>query len=112
MDEAQFLDWLEQMLLYSVNVFGREEMEKWIYDIGITYSITDRSIEKTAAFISRYIKGEQIIRRILPEARIGGFNVTSDMADMCMEILSGVLEAGGHPDFYIYEHISLCFCGG
>ncbi len=110
-DEAQFLDWLEQMLLYSVNVFGREEMEKWIYDIGITYSITDRSIEKTAAFISRYIKGEQIIRRILPEARIGGFNVTSDMADVCMEILSGVLEAGGHPDFISMSIFPYVFVG-
>lgn len=95
-----FLDWLRQLILYGVNVFGKEEMEKWIFDIGITSHIFNNTKEDIKAFVSRYIQAVHIIKGILPKARVGGFNCVSFfMLDEAAEILKSVLKQGLCPDF-------------
>ncbi len=110
-DAGEFLRCLEALLLYSANVFGIGEMEKWIYDIGIVFHFTTHNCEDPDAFAERFAGAYRLIKRIVPGARVGGFDVSAVfMADHCELILNRLAQKKIVPDFIsvnIFPYVSL-----
>lgn len=109
-DTKEFLGFIEALLLYSANVFGIAELEKWIFDIGIIFNFNTQICEKTSHFLERFIGAYKIIKRIVPKAKVGGFDLCSVfMEEHCKEILSSLIEKKIIPDFIsvnVFPYIS------
>lgn len=99
-DSEEYLDILEQLVIYCANVFGTGEMERWIYDIGMTADFNNQAMEDPDVFARRFVKSKRIIKKHVPGAVVGGFNgISAFMTEITAEIVAKVLELGEVPDF-------------
>lgn len=99
-DPQKFLEYLEAMLMYSANVFGISELEQWIFDIGIPFNLNTQATENVQCFSRRFMGAYKLIKRIVPGAKVGGFDLCSVfMESHCEEILRLLSQNEIVPDF-------------
>lgn len=78
-------------MIYCANVFGTGEMERWIFDIGMSADFNSQVMENLDAFARRFVKSKRIIKKHIPKAVVGGFDgISAFMTETTAEIVSSV----------------------
>lgn len=95
-----FLNRLEAVVKHCVNYYGYDEVNRWVFDIGIFHNEYLQLRETAKAFAKRAKASAQIIRKYTSQALIGGVAYNSGMAEDAFEnIIKEMTEEGFCPDF-------------
>lgn len=99
-----YLEKVSALIRHCINAFGSSEVEKWGFEIAYTtseYLVLEESI---SSFVQRFSKTYQIIKKLLPNALVGGMAHNLALSpDVFRKALAEMEQLKFSPDF-----ISLC----
>lgn len=99
-DLGQYLSFVEALIRRNSNVYGSDLMNTWYYEISPHRDLSLGLSEAPEAFLLRFIKAFEIIKKYLPEARVGGICHDAILPfDSYRTILESLSRQGIRPDF-------------
>ena len=99
-DTSEYLEMVNAILVHSANNFGVEEVEKWVFEIGYYENHITKQHEAPEDFADRFCLAFQAIKRLLPEALVGGISYHLSLPPTRLkEILQCLSNRKLSPDF-------------
>lgn len=99
-DHEKYLSLLESMLSRCANMYGPDEVDTWYFEINPHRFIEERYLEPAGSFVPRFVESWKLIRRILPNAKVGGLLQEGSLPDShTQELLTMLRHTEVTPDF-------------
>lgn len=91
---------IETLIRHCINTFGMDEVEKWIFEIGLCHDEYLNPTESAADFALRFKLNQRFIHNLLPDALVGGFAYNAALGPALFnDILTEFEKIHCSPDF-------------
>lgn len=101
MDLAHYLHLLEGILQHMINMYGVQFASKCVYEISPHIDLKTKNFEQPMDVMQRFTATYRLIKRYLPDAKVGGLCQDSSIGfDHYHELLTAIKDSGITPDFF------------